>query len=320
LKFLDNSYKPSLLFRSGHFNTIFPYFFRNTPEVSFTRERIDTPDGDFLDLDWLRSGQKRLAVLCHGLEGSSESKYIGHLAKHLSNNQLDVLALNYRSCSGEINKTAKIYHSGATDDIDHILKLKASDYSEVYLIGFSLGANMILKYVGEEKSRSIKNLEAVLAISAPCDLEGGSYVLKNKQNRLYTKNFLKSLKAKAKIKHEQFPELFDLERILASKNVFEFDDRFTAPIHGFGNAINYYRTCSSIRFLKNIELPTLIINAWDDSFLSESCYPFDEAGKNKHIDLRVTKYGGHVGFVQTGTDYYWHELEILDFLKLNVQS
>lgn len=316
MKYFDPSYKPGFVFKSGHINTLYPYFFRPTLPISFERERINLPDGDFLDLDWKKNESRRVAVLCHGLEGSSESKYIQHLSQHFNEYGIDVLAINYRSCSGEMNLSPRVYHSGATDDLDFVLKEKTKSYDEVYLIGFSLGANLSLKYAGEDASKDLKNLKAVIGVSAPCDLEGGSYVLKKAENFLYTKNFLKSLKGKAVIKHKQFPDLFDLDFILESKNVFEFDDRFTAPIHGFGNAINYYRTCSSLHFLKNIHIPCLIISAYDDSFLSDSCYPFEEAKKNDIITLKVSKYGGHVGFVQLNSKYYWHEEQIFSFLGM----
>ena len=316
MKDFDPSYNPGFVFRSGHINTLYPYLFRPKLPIHFNRERIHLPDGDFLDLDWKKENSDRLVVLCHGLEGSSDSKYITHLSQHFSEYNIDVLAINYRSCSGEMNRSPRVYHSGATDDLDFVLKEKTLHYNEVYLIGFSLGANLSLKYAGEEISKDLNNLKAVIGISAPCDLEGGSYVLKRAENYLYTKNFLKSLKAKAVIKHEQFPDLFDLEHILDSKNVFEFDDRFTAPIHGFGDAINYYRTCSSLHYLKNIDIPCLIISAYDDSFLSDSCYPYAEAKKNELITLKVSKFGGHVGFVQLNSKYYWHEEQILCFLGI----
>jgi predicted alpha/beta-fold hydrolase len=310
----DLSYKPKFIFRSGHINTLYPYFCRPHLPIKFERERITLPDDDFLDLDWKKNNSQRLVVLCHGLEGSSESKYIKHLSQHFYELNIDVLAVNYRSCSGEMNLAPRAYHSGATDDLNYVLKKRTQSYDEVYLIGFSLGANLCLKYAGEEASKDLKNLKAVIGISAPCDLEGGSYVLKKLEKYLYTKNFLKSLKDKAIIKHAQFPDLFDLEYILSSKNVFEFDDRFTAPIHGFGNAINYYRTCSSLHYLKNIEIPCLIVSAYDDSFLSDSCYPYEIAKRNKMINLKVSKFGGHVGFVQLQSKYYWHEEQIMAFL------
>ena len=130
----DPSYKPTLLFKSGHINTIYPYFFRSIPQITFQRERIALPDGDFLDLDWSRSKQKKLAVLCHGLEGSSNSKYILHLTKHLTRHDIDVLAINYRSCSGDINLNPRVYHSGATDDLHYVITSQTKEYSEVYLM------------------------------------------------------------------------------------------------------------------------------------------------------------------------------------------
>ena len=315
LRFNNDNYQPFRIFKNPHINTVYPYLFRPRLNNSFERHRHHLPDGDFIDLDWIKNKSKKLVLLCHGLEGSTESKYIQHISNQFSEYQYDVCALNFRSCSGEININPSIYHSGATDDLMDVITNYTSEYDNVLLIGFSLGGNIVLKLSGESASSLPSNISGVVAISVPCELESGSYELLKPKNSIYTNRFLVTLKAKAKVKHTQFPGSFDLDYVLKSKNVFEFDDRFTAPVHGFKNAIDYYRKARSIQFLHLIQIPCLIINAADDTFLSKECYPFELADKNKNIDLRVSRYGGHVGFTILWSDFYWHEVQIFDWLS-----
>lgn len=310
----DLSYHPNTLFRNAHFNTVYASLFRKFPEVPYQRQRVITEDQDFLDIDWLKSGHKKLAFLCHGLEGSTESKYIRHLSLQLHEKGYDILAINYRSCSGEMNLGRKIYHSGATGDIHFLLKSYCLGYESIDLIGFSLGGNIVLKYAGEQGQGIFSNISSVTGISTPCDLESGAYELLKPINKIYSQRFLKTLKEKAKQKIKQHPDLFDIDSVLAAKSVMDFDDRFTGPVHGFEGALDYYRKCRSINFISEISIPCLILNALDDSFLAPSCYPFDQAKNNKEIELIVSKYGGHVGFTQYGKKLYWHEEKIHQFL------
>jgi predicted alpha/beta-fold hydrolase len=283
------------------------------------RERLTLEDADFLDIDWMRQKEKtntKVAVLCHGLEGSSSSKYIRKIAEHLHKEKFDILAINYRGCSGEINKAKRIYHSGATDDLQEVLTMRTSDYESVFLIGFSLGGNLVLKYTGDPMQKKIPNLKKVAAVSVPLDLKGCSLEMLSKTNKLYTARFVKDLSQKAKLKNEQYPGLIDLDILANVNNVWEFDDKITAPLHGFKDAEDYYSQCNSKQFLPEIEYPALIINARDDSFLSESCYPSDQEIKNDNIHFSYTQHGGHVGFVEWRKDVYWHESEIIHFFSM----
>jgi len=311
----DFSYKPNIIFRNSHCNTVFASVFRSFPQVAYQRERISTPDNDFIDIDWLKNGSDKLAFLCHGLEGSTESKYIRHLSIQLKDKGFDVLAINYRSCSGEINLGRKIYHSGATEDIDFIIKNYCQSYDQINLIGFSLGGNIALKYIGEQGAQINSKLKSVVAVSTPCDLEAGAYELLKPINKVYSNRFLKTLKEKAKLKFKQFPDLFDFEKVINAKSVFDFDDHFTGPVHGFSGALDYYRSCRANNFIPAVSIPCLILNALDDSFLAPSCYPYKLVEANKNVNLIVSKYGGHVGFTQIGKEKYWHEEKIHDFLE-----
>jgi len=313
-------YLPHRILRNGHINTVYPTFFRSAFDITFERMRIDTPDDDFLDLDILKLNQtgvdkcKRVAILCHGLEGSSSSKYIIGTASILNDARWDVVAMNYRGCSGVINNQARMYHSGATYDLETVIKFFEEDYEEIHLVGYSLGGNLVLKYSGERNLKNSK-IKSVVAISTPTNLKAGSLHLNKKSNFFYAKRFLQTLKQKVIAKHRQFPDLIELDYLKKVKTIYDFDDFYTGPFHGFNDADDYYSRCSSAQFLPTIKIPGLIINAVDDPFLPIDFYPFEEVEMNKNLMMLAPKYGGHVGFVQMGEKYYWEEEKIRDFLN-----
>lgn len=312
---LTSDYKPRLFLKNGHLNTMISSLARKTTVLSFIRTRIKTKDQDDLDVDFLKGGNSKIVLLCHGLEGSSSSKYILGTSKLLYANGYDVAALNYRSCNGEINKKMKTYHSGETEDLHTVISNVLPYYDEIFLVGFSLGGNMVLKYAGDNVYSISPKIKAVIGVSVPIDLCGSSLELSKFKNRLYTKHFLKSLLKKAKIKQQQYPLNIELDKLNNVKSLKDFDDCFTSVVHGFSDAIDYYSKCNSKQFLCNIKTPTLIINAWDDPFLSDSCYPIKEAEKNTFLNLMLPKYGGHVGFFKHKSENYWDEEQILKFIQ-----
>lgn len=313
--FLELEYLPNIFFRNGHVNSIYPTLFRKKIDLSFKRLRIETADNDFLDIDTLKEGNNRLVILCHGLEGSSESHYILGTAGLANSKQWDVAAVNYRGCSGEMNRQRRLYHSGATEDLDFIVQNFAHEYREIALVGFSLGGNLVLKYCGERVNKLNPVIRSVTGISVPCDLAAGSKHIGRPSNFIYEKKFLASLKEKVRMKEKQFPGTFDLEQVDAVNKLYDFDDQFTAPIHGFKDAEDYYGQSNCKQFLKDIRIPCLIISALDDPFLPESSYPFKESGENRNISFIASRYGGHVGFVRPGKKYYWNEIKIMDFIS-----
>ena len=310
-----SDFNPAKPFSWGHFNTISSYFYRNKVETIFDRHRIDTPDGDFLDLDFLKIGSHKLAILCHGLEGSSSSNYIHHFSRMLSMNGWNILAMNYRGCSGEINRRLQMYNSGKTDDLDHVVKSVEDDYDRILLIGFSLGGNLILKYLGENKDIITPKISGAVAISAPVHLSDSSKQLLRVENMLYQIRFLVSLAKKIIQKKGQFPDKISLWPLLRTWNLYAFDNNYTAPIFGYKDAEDYYAHNQSLPFLKNIKIPTLIINALDDPFLGNRCYPYDVAKESDVLSLCTPKYGGHVGFARAPNDRSWIDNKILAFIK-----
>lgn len=313
-----NKYRPSFIYRRPHLGTLVPHFIHRK-KTSFTkRERISTHDKDFLDIDLVQNGNNVVSILCHGLEGSSDSNYIKNVADLLLDNGFDIVAMNYRGCSGEINNNLRMYHSGATDDIHTVVEKYIANYKKAVLIGYSLGANMAIKYTGEDKYSKSDKIKAVIGISAPCDLSASSVVISRKSNYIYEKRFLISLSNKLKLKANQYPNEVDLDLLRKVKNLRDFDDYFTGPIHGFKNANEYYTLNSSNRFLPNIRIPTLIINAQNDPFLDHKVFPIDFASSSEYVHLMVPKYGGHVGFMDSNVNHSWADIQAFNFAISNL--
>ncbi len=312
-----NTYVPPLFFRNGHGQTIFPTLFRWVPHVRYRRQRIDTPDGDFLDLDWSNVGSRRLAIISHGLEGNSDRAYIRGMARALNTAHIDALAWNYRGCSGEPNRLLRMYHNGAYDDLDLVIRhaLTTGPYEELFLVGFSLGGNLTMLYLAKQADHVPPGVKAAVGISVPCDLADASRQLDRPVNFFYMQRFLKSLHQKIKAKQALYPQALDDSDYAKIKSFKHFDDRYTAPIHGFADAEDYWRRCSCRPWLPYIRIPVLLINALDDPFLAEGCYPMDESRQNPYVTLEIPRHGGHVGFVAFNPQgRYWSEARVLQFI------
>jgi hypothetical protein len=313
------TYNPQSIFKNKHFNTIYRTFFHQF-SVSYSRERLETNDGDFLDLDFSNVGSHKIVVIIHGLEGSSNSKYVQSLSHVLNNSKFDTVAINLRGCSGEPNRLLSSYHSGKTDDLDAVLTYLENHfaYQEYYIVGYSLGGNMTLKYAGEKGSSISKKIQKVVGVSVPCDLKGSSESLSTFWNKIYMERFLITLKQKALEKLKLFPNSFlNQEKIKNATNFFDFDNLYTAPAHGFIDANDYWSKCSSKQFIPEIKIPSLLVTAQDDPFLSPTCFPVKEAQENVFFTLEMTKYGGHVGFNDKfpTSQGLWLEDRIVNFFQ-----
>lgn len=315
-----SSYSMPFPFSNGHVQTIYPSLFRQPPETSPQPERIDTPDGDFLDLDWHYAPDgphRRAAIVSHGLEGHSRKKYPLSMAAALTREGWDVVCRNLRGCT-ETNRLLRFYHSGETEDLHTVVRhvLGSGQYGEIALIGFSLGGNQTLKYLGENPTRIPSEVCKAVVYSVPCDLAGCADVLDLPSRRIYMKYFMRGLRRKTRIKAEMFPGRIDITGLSGINSFWEFDTRFTGPIHGFKDAADYYEQSSSLQFIPAIRTPTLMVNAVNDVFLTGSCYPEAEARANPNFYLEMPRTGGHVGFVQfNGTGLYWSEHRALAFLN-----
>ena len=311
------SYRPLRRLRGGHRQTIWPSLFRTVEGVAYQRERLELGDGDFLDLDWMRSGtpDAPVAVVAHGLEGSSQRAYVRGLVRALHRRGWDVLAWNLRGCSGEPNRLLRTYHSGVSDDLDavvqHVLGLGVH---QLAVLGFSLGGNVTLKWLGEQGAGVDPRVMAGVGISVPVDLAGSAQVMEGLSRRLYMTRFLRTLTEKVREKAARFPGDVELAGLEQMRTFAEFDGQFTAPIHGFASAEDYWRRASSLPLLSEIRVPTLILNAQDDPFLSPSCYPTQVASSTPSLTLLTPRWGGHVGFMAPG-DEYWSETVAARFVE-----
>ncbi|QRM90710.1 alpha/beta fold hydrolase [Lacinutrix sp. WUR7] len=313
---LNTTYKPSIFFRNGDVATIYSGLIRKV-DLTQERERITLSDGDFIDLDWSYAKEKssKLIIVLHGLEGNAQRPYVTGPAKLFNENGVDAICVNFRGCSGEPNLKYRSYHSGATDDLHEVIEyiLETKNYTEIFLNGFSLGGNITLKYLGEERSIP-KEIKGAIAISVPCFLEGSANELHKLKNKPYAIRFKKHLVDKLKPKVLQFPENISEEEIDSIKLLRDVDAVYTSKAHGFKDATDYYTKSSCLQFLPNIKVPTLLINALNDSFLSPECYPVKEAKSNENLHLEMPDFGGHVGFIQKGK-YYYNELRALAFVE-----
>lgn len=312
----QTSYTQSpLLLVNGHLETIYPALMRKVSGVSYWRERIYTPDDDFLDLDWSKTGGRDLVIISHGLEGDASRPYVRGMVRAVNSQGFDALAWNYRGCSGEMNRQRRFYHSGATDDLNHVINhvIDNKAYDKLYLVGFSLGGNITLKYLGEQGNALTKKIEKAVVFSVPLNLHTSCLKISEPSNFLYAKRFLKSLigKIRSKAKLRDDLSTADIGKI---KTLIEFDNRYTAPLHGFSDAIDYYSQCSSIAFIDPITIPTLIVNAKNDPFLSIECYPVKKLKDHPLVYFEMPLKGGHVGFSVFGEPYYWSEQRALAFL------
>ncbi len=309
-------YRAPVWLRSGHAQSIWPSLFRRVSLASPTREILPTPDQDELHLDWYRQGSGRVAVICHGLEGHSRRPYVLGIARALLEAGWDVLAWNYRSCGGVMNLRPRFYHSGATDDLDLVIRHGLTQgYRSVSLAGFSMGGNLVLQYLGEQGEAVDSRIAGAITFSVPCDLAGGADVLALPSRRLYMHRFIRDLKPKMAEKARRFPGLLSMEGYDQIRNFHQFDERYTAPLHGFADAQDYWHRASSLYRLKDIRVPALMVNAADDPFLSRRCFPESPAVLGRWTQLEVTRHGGHVGFVNPGRGgRYWSDQRAVDFL------
>jgi len=311
-----SEFRPPLLLRNGHVQTILPALLRRRFSRRFVRERLELDDGDFLDLDWARAGHNRLAIISHGLEGATEAGYIRGAAAALNTAGWDALAWNFRSCSGELNRLLRFYHSGETGDLQAVICHAAESYRQVTLVGFSLGGNVTLKYLGEAPPH--RAVIAAAAVSAPVDLASSARALDQRRgNRIYLRHFLRSLIAKVEAKAVRFPDQLSAAGVRAIRSFQEFDDRYTAPLHGFRDAEEYWQQASARPYLRAVRVPALLLNARNDPFLTDASFPHEEASASEHLYLEAPASGGHCGFIDFARGLQpWWERRVVEFLGI----
>ena len=293
--------------------------------MRYTRERWDTPDGDFIDVDRAAptgTGGRATLVVFHGLESDAQSRYVRGLMAAATARGWHGIAPHFRGCSGTLNRMPRFYHSGDSDEVDWILRrvaAEADDAMPIVAAGISLGGNMLLKWLGEQGADAPKLVRAAAAVSAPIDLVAGGWQLGRGFNRFYTWMFLRTLKAKSRAKLDQHADLFDRRRMNAARTLYQFDDVVTAPVHGFRDADDYWLRASSKSQLTRIATPTLILNARNDPFLPSSALP-TTADVSASVTLEQPDEGGHVGFVDAGPDgVEWMPRRVVRFLDAHLR-
>jgi predicted alpha/beta-fold hydrolase len=317
------SFRPAWWLRGRHPQTVGGRLLRPRRAVGLRRERIDIPDGDFLDLDWAESPEDDrdgpLVVLLHGLEGSARSGYALELYRQLHRVGLDAVGLNFRSCSGEPNRRPRLYHSGETGDLEHLLEMLRARFPHRPLaaVGVSLGGNVLLVHLGRRGDDT--PLAAAAVISVPFDLAAGSAALDSFVGRhVYLRVLLRSMQAKARARAAELGAAgADIPRALAARGFHDFDDALTAPIHGFDGVDDYYGRCSSGQWLPGVRRPTALLHALDDPFMPSDAVACDAIAANPHLVPALQPHGGHVGFVEGATPLrprFWAEREAARFV------
>lgn len=319
-----SDFRPAWWCRNPHLQTVWRRALGARPSLAYRRERIDTPDGDFLDLDWTDAGNldpsAPIVFVLHGLEGCSLSKYVVGLLAAVSPLGCRGVAMNFRSCSGELNRLPRFYHSGETTDLAFVTSIISARHplAPIVIIGFSLGGNVLLKWLGENGERIPDSVAAAAAVSVPYDLEIAARHIDLGMNRsVYAAAFLRTLKEKMLEKIRRFPGLFDPPSIRAIRSFAEFDERVTAPLHGFQDARDYWRRSSSAGYLAAIRRPTLLLSAHDDPFLPGEYLPHAIAASSRWLTPEFHRHGGHVGFVAGAVPFrsrYWTDIRLARFV------
>jgi uncharacterized protein len=322
----DSLFLPAWWLNNPHLQTLYPALLRKSAPPQLVRERLATPDGDFIDIDWCGEGGRHLVILLHGLSGSTRSGYIKGLQNVLLAWGFSSVAMNFRGCSGEPNRLARSYHSGDTEDIHFLYQTLRQRLPRTALsaVGFSLGGNVLLKWLGEQGDKLA--LFAAVAVSVPLVLSVCATKMDNGFSTVYRDRLLRELKHYVRTKHSHLVhlELFEEADKLGSlgdlskiKSFWQYDDRVVAPLHDFKGVEDYYRRASSRQFLKNIFVPTLLIQADDDPFMTNAVLPTKEE-LSTQVRLEIVKGGGHVGFISGRNPIkprYWLDQRIPAFLK-----
>lgn len=310
-----SSYQPAHFWqKNGHVSTIYKgVVFKSTPP-EYQRKRLELPDGDFIDVDFILKSPKKAIILCHGLEGDSRRTYNNTSAALFLENDFSVFAWNNRSCSGEMNRLPQLYHHGSIQDLDFVVKEVLSwGFDEVYLLGFSLGGAQIMNYLGGKTIDS--RIIAGVSVSTPISLKETAERLKKGFNQMYLKRFIRKIKKKIDIKKELFPDAIDWSKLEHIRTFDEIDEYLTAPLHGFEDKEDYYHRASPGFVMDKIQTPLLLLNAMDDPFLGEKSFPIEFAQTHEFVHLETPKHGGHCAFPSKNKSCAYSEIRALSFFE-----
>lgn len=310
---MSEHFRPAWWCRGPHMQTLWPYLFRRAPRVALRRERLELPDGDFLDLDWTLNNRGPIVIILHGLEGSSHSKYARGLLKAVHDHGWRGAVMHFRGCSDEPNRLPRSYHSGETTDLAYVVSLlhQREPDAPLFVVGFSLGGNVLLKWLGEVGAQA--PIKAAVAVSIPFLLGESAKRLDQGFSRVYQWVLMRSMRNAVANKHRRMKLPLKIKDFSTLRTFRDFDEHVTAPLHGFAGADDYYRRSSSRQYLNRIRIPTLIVQSRDDPFMTDTVIPQREE-LSPAIQLETYDSGGHVGFVGGSwpwMPHYWLEERIL---------
>ncbi len=317
----EGSFKPAWWCRSRHFQTICGGLFRPKPDVPVTHERLNTPDGDFVDVDWLEGAPgSPYVVILHGFGSTTQAAYVVTLLDETRKAGWRAVAVNARGAI-ELNRLIELNDAGDTRDLDWLVRqlIQTKKAERIYLVGFSVGGNRVLKWLGEKGAAIPDEVKQAVAVSAPYDLAKTARNLdKGFNKRVYTRSLLKTLRAQALAKDRQFPGVIDKEKVLKAKTFNVYDREVSAPLNGYADEREYWAKSSSMNYLQTIHVPTLLIHAANDPFLPKEDLPIAAIEKSEYLKLLLTPDGGHLGFVSGKIPFKqdrWLERQILDFFR-----
>ncbi len=319
-----SQFKPAWWLRNPHLQTLWPTLFRRSHrQLNFKPERLEMHDGDFIDLAWVGENQTApIVLILHGLEGSVHSPYAGGMLHAIERMNWRGVLMHFRGCSGEHNRLARSYHSGETTDVAEVVQYiqRKNPHVPLFAVGYSLGGNVLLKWLGE--SGKDNPLTAAVAVSVPFQLDKAVVRIQQGFSRVYQRHLLRNLQQRVGDKFAQTQCPISLPAMASLKSLYDFDDKVTAPLHGFQNADDYYIRSSSRQFLRHIQVPTLIVQAQDDPFMTHDIIPESHELSEKII-LEITANGGHVGFISGKFPWrarYWLEERVPEFLLSVIPS
>jgi predicted alpha/beta-fold hydrolase len=321
------TFKPAWWLDNGHLQTVFSTIFRQSAQIKTRRERIQTADNDFLDIDWYGDGIAPLVIILHGLTGSSTSRYVKNLQVALFQAGYRSAALNFRGCSGVPNNTSRCYHSGETGDLNYLYQTlrHKEPLTPIAVVGFSLGGNMLLKWLGENAAKQL-DLFAAVSVCAPLVLDICATRLDSGFSKLYRNRLISELKSGFRDKHHhlvQLNQLVEAEKLSKLGDIsnvssfWQYDEQVIAPLYGFKSAADYYKQNSARQYLKHIRIPTLLIQAKDDPFMTTDVLP-QPSELSAAVELEITQGGGHVGFISGANPFkpqYWLDCCIPEYLN-----
>ena len=313
----NSTYRAKGIAKNPHVSTLRANGFRKVPKVDYSRERIPTEDGDFLDLDWLYQENDRVLIMTHGLAGDTRRVYMRGMAHYFHDRGWDICAMNFRGCSGVPNLTAPYYHPAQVEDLSGVVQnaLARRAYSSIGFVGFSMGGALTLNYLARNRELVPSQVVGACCFSVPCDLYSTVGRLSNKPGKMYGKMFLKMFKKRMIEKEKARPGTYDLEKLKAVKTLYDFDRDFNAPWYGHQSIQEFYDNLDPRPFLDQIQLPVLLVNAQNDPFMDDGSYPKEVAARSKYIHLEMPEHGGHMGFGKSGVkEGNWAEERAYGFL------